>query len=356
MRRTARLVIFVTCVLGLALRASAAVDIAGIDVSHWQGTIDWASVKTAGYKFAFMKATQGNSYNDPTFSTNLTNATAQGIRVGPYHFCELDTGYGDPTDPVTEANHFLAIIKPKYQTGRYLPPVADVEQFPTGLTTAQLQTLTSTWVQSFSDTIYNALGVRPIIYTSLSKANSYYTSRVAGNHELWLAWWKGTGTTNPPVASNTPDWGIWQFWQWSNGVDSVAQASPVPGISGDVDRDVYYGTQAQLDALRVGYDGAMTGDFNRDGKVDAGDYTVWRNTNGQTVPIYSGADANGDAKVTVADYNLWRSHFGQGAAAAAGNSISEGAVPEPGATILIAWALASAILGIRRRCVLKLDP
>jgi GH25 family lysozyme M1 (1,4-beta-N-acetylmuramidase) len=332
------------------VRAPAAVDITGIDISHWQGTITWSSVKNAGYKFAFMKATQGNTYNDPTFATNLANATAQGIRVGPYHFCDLDTDTANPLDPVNEANHFLSIIKPKYQTGMYLPPVADVEGFPPG-TTAELKALTSTWVQSFSDTIYNALGVRPIIYTSLSKANSYYTSSVAGSHELWLAWWKGTGVTSPPVSSNTPLWGIWQFWQWSDGSDAIAQASPVPGISVNVDRDVYYGTQAQLDALRFGYDGALSGDFNRDGKVDSRDYIVWRNTKGLTVPLYSGADANGDAKVDASDLTLWRSHFnmGTGGGASDGGDLAGAGVPEPSALGLAIAAICSALFFARGR-------
>src|SRR6476646_3093386 len=67
----------------------AAVDIQGLDVSHYQGTINWTSVKNAGYSFTFMKATQGNTYVDPTFATNITGATSKGIYVGPYHFCDL---------------------------------------------------------------------------------------------------------------------------------------------------------------------------------------------------------------------------------------------------------------------------
>ncbi len=305
------------------LCARAAVDIKGIDISHWQGTINWSSVKNAGYKFAFMKATQGNTYVDPTFATNLANATAQGIRVGPYHFCDLNTDTSNPQDPVNEANHFLAIIKPKYQSGMYLPPVADVEGFPSFSSTAEAQSFTSAWVTSFSNTIYDSLGVRPIIYTSLSKANSYYNRRVESAHELWLAWWKGTGTSSPPVASDTPGWGIWEFWQY-------ADNTSVPGISGNVDGDVYYGTQAQLDALRIGNDGAMPGDFNRDGTVDARDYILWRNTNGQTVPIYSGADANGDAKVNDTDFAVWRSHFNTSSSVGSGTaSLAERMVPEP---------------------------
>ncbi len=92
----------------------------GIDVSHWQGTINWTSVKNSGVEFAFMKATQGNGYVDPTFHTNIRNATAAGVLVGPYHFCDVDTDSGNPLDPVNEANNFLSQIEPYYNSGLYL--------------------------------------------------------------------------------------------------------------------------------------------------------------------------------------------------------------------------------------------
>lgn len=300
----------------------------GIDVSHWQGTINWASVAGGGYKFAFMKATESTAYVDPTFATNRTNAVANGVIAGFYHFCSVSTD--TTTDPVSEANHFLATIKPVYLSGQYLPPVADVESFPTGLTTAQYQATTSAWVQKFSDTIYNSLGVRPMIYTSLSKANSYYTSAVASSHLLWLAQWKGTGTTSPPTSSSTPLWGKFDFWQWSDGSDSVALASPVPGISGGVDRDVYGGTLDSLKTLLLGKDNSKSGDFNRDGFVNSADYDVWFANNGKTVPIYTGADANGDARVTSADLDFWLR-----------------AVPEPASAVL--GVLATAMGGFLAR-------
>lgn len=302
----------------------------GIDVSHYQGTINWTSVKNGGYQFAFMKATEGTTYVDPTFATNRANATAAGIPIGFYDFCEVST---TASDGVAEANHFLATIKPLYQTGQYFPPVADVESFPTGLTTAQLQTATSNWVQQFSNTIYASLGVRPMIYTSLSKANSYYTSSVASSHMLWLAQWKGTGTTSPPTASSTPLWGKYDFWQWSDNQDAIAQAMPVPGIAGNVDRDVYDGTVAQLLALRLGKDGSKPGDFNRDGKVDAADYQYWKSKTGTVVPLYTGADANGDAKVDAKDLAIWTAN-----------------VPEPVSISLVVPCLATFALKTRRRC------
>lgn len=323
--KLALVVVSLSLVRGAGLRAEL---VPGIDISHYQGTINWASVAGGGYKFAFMKATESTSYVDPTFATNRTNANANGLVVGFYHFCSVNTD--TTTDPVNEANHFLASIKPVYLSGQYLPPVADVESFPTGLTTAQYLATTSAWVQTFSDTIYNSLGVRPIIYTSLSKANSYYNSRVASAHLLWLAQWKGTGTTSPPTASSTPSWGKYDFWQWSDGSDTIAKAAPVPGISGNVDRDVYDGTVDSLKALRLGKDNSKPGDFNRDGFVNSADYDVWFANKDKIVPLFTGADANGDARVTSADLDFWLR-----------------AIPEPASAVL--GVLATAMSGFLAR-------
>lgn len=322
-------VLFVSLYLSSESRLSAQL-VPGIDVSHYQGSINWASVAGGGNKFAFMKATEATSYVDPTFATNQTNAVANGVLAGFYHFCSVSTD--TTTDPVNEANHFLASIKPVYLTGQYLPPVADVESFPTGLTTAQYQATTSAWVQKFSDTVYNSLGVRPIVYTSLSKANSYYTSAVASSHLLWLAQWKGTGTTSPPTSSSTPLWGKFDFWQWSDGSDSIAKASPVPGISGGVDRDVYGGTLDALKLLLLGKDKSKPGDFNRDGLVNQADYNMWVANSGKTVPIYTGADGNGDARVNSADLDIWLR-----------------AVPEPTSVVLGIFATVAGGFLTRRR-------
>ncbi|MEO2046672.1 MAG: GH25 family lysozyme [Pirellulales bacterium] len=219
--------------------------IEGIDVSHWQGTINWNSVKNAGIDFAFAKATQSNNFVDSRFHDNMQAATTAGVLIGPYHFADVDTDINNPLDPVNEANHFLDVIGPFYDSGMYLPPVADVEGLPDFPTIAEERAFISNWVQVFSDTINDSLGVRPFIYSSKWSANTYYTSSVASTHDPWLAWWKGTGTTDPPIPSDTPLWNDWKFWQYTS-------SGSVSGISGNVDRDVFHGTQQELDQLAIG--------------------------------------------------------------------------------------------------------
>ena len=106
----------------------------------------------------------------------------------------------------------------------------------------------------------------------------------------------------------------------------------------------------------------VRGDYNRDGRVDAADYTVWRDTRGQNVTSGSGADGNVDGMVDQLDYELWTTHFGDVAlagfgeqpyfAAAAGStsvSVESNAVPEPATWIAVATLAACALLTQRGR-------
>ena len=236
--------------------SSAMAFVDGIDVSHWQGNINWNAVKNDGIDFDFVKATEGVNFVDSRFHQNMQGATAAGVHIGPYHFARIDSFNGVPfteydgspftpgtapyIDAVSEANDFIDEISPYYNSGLYLPPVADVEGLPDFNNAILEREFISNWVQIFSDTVNNSLGRRPIIYTSLFGANNRYTPAVASSHDLWLAWWKGTGTSNPPVPSNTPLWNPWDFWQWT-------ASGSVNGVSGNVDRDVFDGTLQELE-------------------------------------------------------------------------------------------------------------
>ncbi len=92
----------------------------------------------------------------------------------------------------------------------------------------------------------------------------------------------------------------------------------------------------------------LPGDYNKDGVVDAADYAVWRNTQGQSVATGSGADGNLDGHITSADFNVWRSHFGQTSGAGAG--LAGAAVPEPATCSLLLLGACGLALVNRRRC------
>ncbi len=314
---------FAMLVVGVLMwTPSAHAIVYGIDVSSWQGTINWNQVANdpKNIKFVFMKATEDTNYTDSPFNTNLAGAKAAGLLAGPYHFCRLDTNSSNPiADAVAEANYFLSRIKSKYQTGTYLPPVADIERWPSGMSTADLKTFTSTWTASFSDTIYAALGVRPIIYTSQSRAQTLFSNDTAALNPLWVAAWKTNQATSPPT--NVSPWSEWKFWQYSDDSASYPGGGAISGFASGtaVDRDVFNGSLAQLSSMLLGKDpNAKPGDFNRDGLVNENDYNLWRALLGRTVPMYTSADSDGDTKITMADLAAWLEN-----------------VPEPSSLVLV---------------------
>jgi GH25 family lysozyme M1 (1,4-beta-N-acetylmuramidase) len=197
--------------------------IEGIDVSHWQGTIDWAKVKAAGKKFAFLKASEHTSFVDDKYATNRANAKAQGILVGAYHFARPDTSVNDA---INEADHFIDTAKP---VAGELLPVLDLE-VSGGLTDAQV----AAWAKAFLDRVYERTGVKGAIYMSPSFWTNYAGNSPnlvnAGYKVLWIAHW----TTGPAPTVPASNWGGngWTFWQYTSD-------GSVSGISGRVDLNRY---------------------------------------------------------------------------------------------------------------------
>ena len=191
--------------------AATATRAKGLDVSNWNGRIAWAKVRSAGYRFAFGKATEGTSYTDATYTTNRNGSESAGLVFGAYHFAR-PTGSslaGATASAITQANHFLAVAGP--QPGE-LPPVLDLE------TTGRLGRLRLlAWTLAWLGQIYARTGVQPFVYSSPNfwKANlGNSTAAAAAGTELWIAHW--TGAINPLVPAQNWDGSGWTFWQWTN--------------------------------------------------------------------------------------------------------------------------------------------
>ena len=204
----------------------------GIDVSHWQGRIDWDKVARSGVQFVIAKATEGTWLADRWYARNRHLAQRAGLHFTAYHYANPST---TPGDARREADWFLGHAKLR---GRNLVPALDLEE-DGGLTSAQLERWTFQWVRR----IEHKLGVKPIIYTSPGfwagwVDDSPDLSR-AGFHLLWLSHWQ---IPTPSVPGS--DWGGegWTFWQWTD-------RGQVAGITGDVDRNVYSGPR--LDQITI---------------------------------------------------------------------------------------------------------
>jgi len=197
----------------------------GLDVSQWQGTVDWVKVAASGKRFAMIRASAGSLTVDARYTANRAGAAAAGLKVAAYHFANPDSKTGDA---VTEADFFLSLAAPA--PGELLP-VLDLE-VSNGLSTAAMQT----WAMAWLERVRTRLGVRAMIYTnpnfwrttmgdSTAFANAGYTV-------LWVANW---GVKQPAVPA--ANWGgqSWTFWQYSS-------CGTVPGIAGCVDLDRYKGS------------------------------------------------------------------------------------------------------------------
>jgi len=198
----------------LASSASAAATAGqskGLDVSNWNGTIKWATVAAAGYRFAFGKATEGTSYTDATYTANRNGSESAGLVFGAYHFARPtgSTIAGATASAIAQADHFLAVAAP--QPGE-LPPVLDLET--TGkLPASRLLAWTLTWLGE----VYARTGVEPFIYTSplFWKGNlGNSTAAAASGTPLWIAHW--TKASQPTVPAQNWNGSGWTVWQWTN--------------------------------------------------------------------------------------------------------------------------------------------
>jgi lysozyme len=192
--------------------------IRGIDVSHYQGRIDWERVASSGHHFVIAKATEGRTYIDRAYLRNKSQAEANHLAFGAYHFARPDAG---PHDAIREANHFLDVAR--LEPGNVIP-VLDIETTG-GLSHRRL----TRWVLQWLSRVRDRLGVRPMIYTSPLgwAARTGDTTAVvnAGYDALWVAHW---GVRRPSLPAR--EWGGhgWSIWQRSD-------CGTVPGIRGCVD-------------------------------------------------------------------------------------------------------------------------
>ncbi|MEM7353773.1 MAG: GH25 family lysozyme [Acidobacteriota bacterium] len=195
----------------------------GIDVSHYQGDVDWEKVKAAGMTFAFAKASQGATNVDSKFSTNWAAMRQAGIVRGAYHFFDADV------DATAQADHFIATVQ--LEAGD-LPPVIDAE-VTDGVSTEGIDQGVQTWL----DKVSAHYGVKPIVYSGASFITSHLSTGF-NTYPLWLARY----TSVVPEAPG--DWSSWTFWQYS-------QSGDVDGVAGSVDRDRFQGTAEAWQSLLV---------------------------------------------------------------------------------------------------------
>jgi GH25 family lysozyme M1 (1,4-beta-N-acetylmuramidase) len=179
----------------------------GIDVSSWQGTVNWAAQLRAGKQFAYIKATEGIRYKNPYFSRQYTGAHQAGLIRGAYHFATPHTSGG-----TKQAQVFARNGGGWSADGRTLPGVLDIEYNPYGSTCyGKSDAKMVAWIRNFT-TEYKRLTKRDaVIYTTTDwwKTCTGNSTAFSKTNPLWLARYGTTPGTLPG------GWARATFWQYT---------------------------------------------------------------------------------------------------------------------------------------------
>ncbi|MCM1254430.1 MAG: hypothetical protein NC321_16555 [Clostridium sp.] len=205
-------------------------EVRGVDVSHYQGDIDWEKLAGQDIDFAFIKATEGSSHIDECFYDNWNDAGKTELFIGAYHFFSFDS------DGEGQAQFFIDTVG---DLNGKLAPVVDVEFYgdkeknPPGKEEAAAQ------LKKMLDTLEEYYQVKPVIYTTYKVYHAYIKDTFA-EYPLWIR----NVYYQPLLISESG----WTFWQYTD----TAVLEGYQGTEQYIDMDVFQGTRKELEKLCVG--------------------------------------------------------------------------------------------------------
>jgi lysozyme len=199
--------------------------VSGIDVSSYQGNVDFARVAAAGNGFVFLRLSSGQNV-DTKFQANWQAAKAAGLVRGAYQY------FWPGRDPDAQVDVMVQTLKAAGYTRDDLPPVLDLETLD-GQPVAAVVAYAQHWLRRVEDELH----VRPLVYTANFMSN--VTQTYFSSYPLWVA---NYGVTCPLMPTG---WTKWVFWQSSD-------SGRVDGVVGNVDLDTFDGTMADLLAFARG--------------------------------------------------------------------------------------------------------
>ena len=191
----------------------------GIDVSRYQGDIDWDKVISDSIHFVFIKATEGGDYIDPMYTKHRKALEYRPVKKGAYHF------FIPRTDPKRQVDNFY--LNSRLSEGD-LPPVLDFEKTQ-GLSIELIQDR----LRSVLNGLQQKYDTKPIIYTNLK----LYYAHIAGRFDQYPVWIARYDKKAPNLGQKS-----WTFWQYGD-------RGQIQGIQGFVDFNVFAGTWSDLDEI-----------------------------------------------------------------------------------------------------------
>ena len=163
----------------------------GIDVSNWQGYIDYAEVKSSGIEIVYIKSSQGTNITDPFFRINYNNAKANGLKVGFYHFVVAR----NTEEAIREAEYFSSVIS---GTSPDCKLAMDFESFG-DLNTNQINEISKAFLEKTKE----ITGKELITYSDAYNAKNTFNNELANTYPLWIAEY---GVQTPTSNVNWNSW------------------------------------------------------------------------------------------------------------------------------------------------------
>ncbi|MBQ1464566.1 MAG: glycosyl hydrolase family 25 [Ruminococcus sp.] len=213
----------VSCIFSTPLVSKAKYPIFGVDVSHYQGDIDWSALERQGVRFTFIKATEGSGHIDESVRENLADSAKTGIKRSCYHFFSFDS----PGE--TQAQNFISVVGADEID---MPPVVDIEYYGDKALNKPTQEETEAILSPLLEQLEAYYGCKPIIYTTLPMYIRYIRSGFT-DYPLWIR-----------SVTFEPDLMNWKFWQY----DDTGQLYGYFGEESCIDFNVYNGTEREFEA------------------------------------------------------------------------------------------------------------
>lgn len=202
-------------------------EVKGVDVSHYQGEIDWETLAAEDLDFAYIKATEGSSFVDDRFAQNWAGASETALYTGAYHFFSFDSA------GATQAAHYMATVGEL--SGR-LVPVVDVEYYGDKWTNPPAKEAVVKELQDMLSILEEEYGQKPMLYTTYEVYYKYLAEDF-GEYPLWIR--------NVYFSPNVDMKGDWTIWQYSD-------TEILGGYQGEekyIDCNVFAGTKEELEQL-----------------------------------------------------------------------------------------------------------
>lgn len=213
--------VIVSCYFSTVKLNRSKYPVCGVDVSNYQGLIDWDKLEEQNVAFAFIKATEGSGHIDESARRNLERASKTSIKKSAYHFFSFDSS-GE-----TQAENYISVVGTDEID---MPPVVDIEYYADKKSNKPTKEETEQILRPLLEKLEEYYGVKPIIYTTLPVYFRYIKENFS-DYPLWIR-----------NVNFEPDLMNWKFWQYCD-------KGELYGYKGEekyIDLNVYNGTIEQF--------------------------------------------------------------------------------------------------------------